>query len=137
MKQLLIILVASIAFAGCGGGHDYDVKSDKSYEKSKLSIEQTEKASPASFLKVTASDKRNLLGQTVVNGRIINNAKIAAFKDVEVKLQFFSKTGTLLEEDHETVYETITPGSTKSFKSKYFTPKGTDSVAIVVVGAKI
>jgi hypothetical protein len=136
MRNLLFILCTSVAFVSCGGGKDYDVKSDKTYEKSKGSLEETEKSSPASFLTASGTDKKNLLGQTVVKGKITNNAKIVTFKDVDVKLQFFSKTGTLLEEDHETVFENVPPGGTKSFKSKYFTPKGTDSVAMIVVGAK-
>jgi predicted methyltransferase len=136
MRNFLFIICASAAFASCGGGKDYDVKSDKGYEKNKVSLEETEKKSPAAFLKATGTDKKNLLGQTVVKGKITNNAKIVTFKDVDVKLQFFSKTGTLLEEDRETIFENLPPGGTKSFKSKYFTPKGTDSVAIVVMGAK-
>ena len=61
---------------------------------------------------------------------------MVSYKDIDIKLSFYSKTGTLLEEDHEIVYETIHPGYNANFKSKYFTPKGTDSVAMHVVGAK-
>jgi hypothetical protein len=42
----------------------------------------------------------------------------------------------VLEEDHETVYETIAPGASFKFKSKFFTPKGSDSVGFKVVEAK-
>jgi hypothetical protein len=58
-------------------------------------------------------------------------------QDVELELSFFSKTGVLLEKDNETVYEMIEPGKSADFKSKYFAPKGTDSVAIKIVGAKV
>ncbi len=44
--------------------------------------------------------------------------------------------GALLETDKETFYEIIHPGETKDFKTKYFAPKGTDSVALKVIGAK-
>jgi hypothetical protein len=61
---------------------------------------------------------------------------VATYKDVDVKLDFYSKTGTLLETDKETVFEVIGPGQSKNFKTKYFAPKGTDSVALSVTAAK-
>ena len=76
------------------------------------------------------------MGQTVVKGKLISSAKMVTYKDVDIKLSFYSKTGALLEVDQEVIYETIAPGSTVSFKTKYFTPKGTDSVAMKIVSAK-
>ncbi len=107
------------------------------YEKGKLSVSEIEQRNPVRFLAVNGSNKKNLLGQTVIKGNVINNAKMVSFKDIEIKLSFYSKTGTLLEEDHEVVYETLAPGAGKSFKTKYFAPKGTDSVALKVISAKV
>jgi hypothetical protein len=59
------------------------------------------------------------------------------YKDIELELSFFSKTGVLLEKDPETVYEILEPGKAVSFKTKYFAPKDADSVFIRVLGAKI
>jgi hypothetical protein len=67
---------------------------------------------------------------------VFNNAKIVTYKDVDVKISFYSKTGAILEEDHETVFENIAPGKSAKFKAKMFTPKGTDSVSFKVEGAK-
>ena len=55
---------------------------------------------------------------------------------ISFELSFFSKTGTLLEKDNETVYDEIAPGTSSNFKTKYFAPKGTDSVGIKIVSAK-
>jgi uncharacterized lipoprotein NlpE involved in copper resistance len=137
MKSLLIALLAGIfILMACNNRHDYEIKSKDKYENGKLSIEDIEKKSPERFLSVKGSNKKNLLGQTVIKGTIFNNAKIVYYKDVELKLFFYSKTGTLLEEDHDTIYESISPGGSASFKSKYFAPKGTDSIAIKVLTAK-
>jgi hypothetical protein len=89
------------------------------------------------FLVVGGHDKRNILGQTVVKGTITNKATVAIFKDVELKLSFYSKTRALLETDKETVFEVLQPGESKNFKTKYFAPKGTDSVTLEVLGAKV
>ncbi len=137
MKYLLIVLIlAGYTFAACKSKRDYDIKSKDQYEKGKSSIEGIEKKNPVQFLSVNGTDKRNLLGQTVVKGNIFNNAKMVHYKDVEIKLSFYSKTKTILEEDREVVYETIGPGGSVGFKSKYFAPKGTDSVGMVIVSAK-
>ena len=96
----------------------------------------TEQKNPALFITVSGRDKRNLIGQTVVKGTLTNIAKVSSFKDVDLELSFYSKTGAMLEKDKETIYETLAPGDSKNFKTKYFAPKGTDSVALKVTGAK-
>lgn len=134
MKILLTAALVTIILGACGGGKDKSSPSDN-YEKGKLKVADIEAKAPERFLQVTGSDKRNLIGQRVVRGTIENKAKIISYKDVELRIRFYSKTGILLEEDHETVYEEIAPGGSQSFKSKYFAAKGTDSVALSVVKA--
>ena len=136
MKRLLLtVLPLTILFSSCN-----EKKSDKkvadTYEKGKLTLEEIEKKNPEKFLVVGGKDKRNLLGQTVIKATIINNARVVSYKDIDIKLSFYSKTGALLEEDHEVVYETVAPGASVNFKSKYFAAKGTDSVGFKVVSAK-
>ncbi len=109
----------------------------KSYEETKNTLLTKEQKDPAKFLVVNGQDKKNLLGQTVVKGTIKNIATVATFKDVDIKLSFYSKTKALLETDKETVFEVLTAGKSKDFKTKYFAPKGTDSVALEVLAAKI
>ena len=137
MKKLLIVLFASaFFFASCNNEKNYNINSSDKYEKGKSSLEDIEKKAPEKFLTVSGNSRKNLLMQTVVKGKVFNNAKIVTYKDVAVKLKFYSKTGTLLEEDTDIIYETINPGGSASFKSKYFAPKGTDSVAMSITGAK-
>ena len=95
-------------------------------------MEKAEEKKPEKFLSVKSSYKKNLLGQSVVSGIIYNNAKVANYKDIEIKLQFYSKTNSLLEEDVETIYEEVNAGGITKFKSKYFSPKGTNSVVVTV-----
>lgn len=108
-----------------------------SYEQTRKVLQEKEQKNPANFLTVVGKDKKNLLGQTVIKGKLTNHATIAVFKDVDVKLFFYSKTKALLETETETIFEQVQPGQTKDFKTKYFAPKGTDSVGIQVIGAKM
>ena len=137
MKKLtLLVICISSIFMACSSSEEKEAKAADKYEETKLSLEEIEKQTPEKFITVAGTDKKNLLGQTVVKGKITNNAKMATFKDVDIKLFFYSKTGVLLQEDQEMLYETVAPGAVKSFKSKYFAPKGTDSIAMKVVSAK-
>ena len=129
-------LIICIMTVSCNNASKYEIVATDKYEKSKESLAEQEQNNPARFLTVTGTDKKNLFGQTVVKGIIFNKAKIVSYKDVELRLSFYSKTGTLLEQDKEVIYETIPPGGSKRFKSKYFTPKGTDSVSLIVTSAK-
>jgi hypothetical protein len=138
MKKIIpVLIMLSFVFAACGGDEKSAEKKDKDkYEQTKETLEQTEKKTPKRFLTVEGSDRKNLIGQRVIKGTISNKATVASYKDVDIELSFYSETGALLEKDHEVIYETIAPGGSTSFKTKYFAPKGTDSVAMKIVGAK-
>lgn len=135
MKFSIFIIVIFL-FAGCSNNPKYEIKDNK-YENRKEAVSEIERKTPVAFLEAHVQSKKNLLRQTVVRGQLFNKAKMVTYKDIQIKLQFFSKTSALLEEDQDTIYDEISPGSTVKFKSKYFTPKGTDSVAISIVSAKV
>jgi major membrane immunogen (membrane-anchored lipoprotein) len=137
MKKLSVLLFISSVLFSCSNNDSKKAEKEKdSYQATKESLQDKEKKNPENFLTVAGHDKHNLLGQTVVKGTVTNKATVATYKDVDVKLDFYSKTGTLLETDKETVFEVIGPGQSKNFKTKYFAPKGTDSVALSVTAAK-
>ena len=134
MKLFVTVFAAAILLISCKGNSSN--KDEKNYEKSKETLEQTEQKNPTKFITVDGDKKKNLIGQTVVRGEVFNNATIVSYKDVDVKISFYSSTGAVLEEDHETVYESIAPGKSAKFKAKMFTPKGTDSVGFKIMEAK-
>jgi hypothetical protein len=133
----LLFFTFSIIFISCTSDSKKTATEKESYEKTKESMKAKEEQRPSDFLFVEGHDKKNLLGQTVIKGTLVNKATVAIFKDIDVKLYFYSKTNALLETDKETVFEVLHPGETKDFKTKYFAPKGTDSVALDVLGAKV
>ena len=135
MRIISFLFLMIIATASCTNNPNSE-RAEKNYERAKENLADTEKKNPTKFLFAAGDKKKNLIGQTVVKGSITNTAKMITFKDIDVKITFYSKTGTLLEEDHEKVYENITPGTTLKFKTKFFTPKGTDSLALQVVDAR-
>jgi type IV pilus biogenesis protein CpaD/CtpE len=137
MKQIPVLLFITLLFITACSSNDKKTTDKKdAYEQTKETLAETEKKNPVRFLSVEGHDKKNLLGQTVVKGTLTSKATVSSYKDVEIELSFYSKTGTLLEKDIETIFETIAPGKDADFKTKYFAPKGTDSVALKVMGAK-
>lgn len=134
----MILLLFSFALFSCGSSDSKNALTEKeNYELTKRNLKDKEIKNPQSFLTVTGSNKHNLVGQTVVRGTVANKATVAVYKDVNLQLDFYSKTGALLETDKETIYEVIRPGQSKSFKIKYFAPRGSDSVALKVLDAKV
>lgn len=132
MQKYLAVLVVLALFAACKSDKKEKTFDNNSYETVKETLAEKEKNNPKRFLMVTNTDRKNLIGQTVVKGSISNKATICWYKDVELRLSFYSKTGVKLDEGLETIYENIGPGKTIKFKTKYFAPKGTDSVAISI-----
>lgn len=140
MKKYIafLILAASVVLFSCSSDTAIKEKTEKeSYQLTKDELLKKEQKKPQDFITVTGYNKKNILGQTVVKGTLVNKASVATFKDVDIKLSFYSRTQALLETDNETEYMTLGPGESKDFKTKYFAPKGTDSVALIVLGAKV
>ena len=137
MKKIACIVLSIILLSACNNKAKEAAAEKENYQKAAETLLEKEKKNPISFLTVNSNEKHNLLGQTVIKGSINNKAKVCTYKDVQLELSFFSKTGTLLEKDNETVYDNIEPGKSADFKTKYFAPKGTDSVAIKILSAKI
>jgi len=106
----------------------------KTYEENKISLAQREREHPEQFLKISSDDKKNLFGITVVKGKIVNTASVAAYKNTRIKMLCY-QNGIRVEEHEDVMPEIIKPGGTKTFKTKYHLPKGTDSLAISVMSA--
>lgn len=134
--NLMVFFFLSM-FTSCNlGEKNKEAKKKQTYEASKKTIEEIERESPLKFLSVVGKDKKNIIGQTVVNGTIINKATAIAYKNFSIRVSFYSKTGTLLEEDEETIMEQVGPGDEIEFKSKFFAPKDSEEVKLKVVSAK-
>ncbi|MEO8852206.1 MAG: hypothetical protein ABI359_00405 [Ginsengibacter sp.] len=137
IKSCFAICMLSFVLYACNGSQTREKVEKEAYQINKNALFAKEVKEPAMFLTVNGISKKNIIGQTVVKGTLTNKASIATYKDVDLKLSFFSRTKTLLETDKETIYLILDPGESRGFKTKYFAPKGTDSVALQVLGAKI
>ena len=100
-----------------------DVQSATNAEKNEQQLKEelllSESSRPLDFLTVKYVWRMNLAGQTVVEGDVLNSASMARFKNVKIKVKFFSKTDVLLKEEIFTVMEFLKPKGSASFKVKF------------------
>ena len=91
---LAFLTFFSMLLAACNS--DTAVKEKASYNATKTALLHKEENDPPAFITVSGTSKKNIVGQTVVKGTLVNKASVATFKDVDIKLSFYSKTQALL-----------------------------------------
>lgn len=84
----------------------------------KESLYSKESRSPLSYLSAKYTYKVNLLANTIIEGKIINSATTAGFKNVEMTVSFLSKTGVVLGRETFTVMEFVPANSSVNFRHK-------------------
>jgi hypothetical protein len=128
MKFLLVILSFFFSIS-CKEKFD-----TKTYQENKESLAQRESEHPQQFLKISSNDKKNLFGTTIVKGKIVNTASVAAYKNARVKMLCY-KNSIRVEEHEDIMPDVMKPGTVHNFKIKYHLPKGTDSLALFIMSA--
>ena len=133
MRSVVLLLILAIGLFSC---KNKDKKfDDHSYQETKISLAEKERNNPREFLQLSGDDHRNFFGKTVYKGVIKNTATVAAYNEVRIKLLYF-KNGIQVANHEEQFEKTIPPNDDFSFKARYKTPKGTDSVAAYIMSAK-
>jgi len=100
-----------------------------------MSLEETEKASPIEFLKARGTYRQNIIAQWVLEGTISNTASLAKYKDVVLKIVYYSKTQTKIGSEEKTLFEYFKPNTQQSFKIKTAGFEGTSSIGFEIISA--
>jgi hypothetical protein len=133
MKYFLLSVLFASGLLAC---NNKDKKfDDHSYQEQKISLAEKERSNPKQFLRLSGDDHRNFWGKTVYKGLIKNTATVASYTNIRVKLLYF-KEGKQVANHEEVFDNALAPNDDFSFKAKYKTPKGTDSVAAYIMSAK-
>lgn len=136
MKHLIALIILAVFAASCGGSKANDETPSAKYEEKKNSLEETERSNPLQFLKMrNGNDRSNLVNKVVIEGDVINNATLVAYKDIEINIIFKNEKGSVIQKDTKTLGMTIQPASTQAVKVKVKKPKGTASVLFDITGA--
>ena len=146
MKKIISLLAILILVGACNGnegGHKQtkkntkcDTDSAETYQQKVQSIKQTELSQPTNFLKASGTYNQTLFGNSIkLHGIITNIANVANFKDVVIKVTFYSKTKAFLGNNNYVVHDFFPPHSEKPFELKIDKLDDTNTIEWVVVKA--
>ncbi len=90
---------------------------------------------PASYIKTKIKWRKNLVGETVVEGNLVNIATLADFKDPVISITWLSKTNTPLATTSHPLYEYLAAKKTIPYKLKIKAPAKYASIKASVESA--
>jgi uncharacterized protein YxeA len=112
-------------------------RAPQTYEERIESVEEIEKKNPVKFLSADGSYRENFWGDKLkVSCAITNYATVASYKDVVVRVTYYTKTKTVLASEDHIIYEVIPPNKTKTVQLKIVNYKNTHTIGWDVVSAK-
>lgn len=155
MKQitLMTLIATAFYFASCNsGGSSYNSERPKTPEELREELKEEELNNPTSYLDdkdVSIKSNQVLVSEEtffksakyaedgkIIEGFIVNKATLGKFKDVVVKVSYYSSTETLIDEKQYVFYEYYEPNSSNYFTLKVYPPSAYDKFGFSVVDAK-
>ena len=126
-----ILIIAGLGIYSYAKNQDYETYGEKI-----LSVEELENATPTDFLTADGTYNESFWGSKIkIDGEIINSATVAHYKDVVVRVTYYSKTKSILGSEDYTIYEVFPPNSLKPFELKVENYKDVNSIGWNVISA--
>ncbi len=135
MKSLYSLTLICLILSACDSANSSHPSVQ--YEEKKKSLRESETDNPLKFLKVKGSLRSNIIGQTVVEGEIINNATLVSYKNMKLQIIFKDADGSVVEKDSKVIDDVVKPNSTDNFKVKLSHVKGASTVLVDITGAEV
>ena len=99
-------------------------------------IGQYEAENPVEFLEANGRYNENFWGDKLqITTEINNKAKVASYKDVKLKVIYYSKTNSIIGSNEFTVYEIIPPQKITEVELKIDNYENVDKIGWEVVNA--
>jgi hypothetical protein len=130
---LLIFVLLSgglYAYAKWKQGKDSDASSTNDYYEAVMTVEEKEKANPQDFISAEGTYRDNFWGDAIKMSVVLSNtATVANFKDIKLKVTFYSKTDTELDVKYYTIYENLPAHSTITHQMKIARPQNCEKLS--------
>jgi hypothetical protein len=111
-------------------------KKPKSYIEQKMTIEETENSDPLRFLSVEGNYNESFWGTKFkLKGKVTNQATIADYKDLIMKITYYSQTKSAIGTKDYTIYKIFEPNQVTEFKLDVANYKDVKSIGLEIVGA--
>ncbi|WP_339890233.1 DUF4339 domain-containing protein [uncultured Flavobacterium sp.] len=138
LKIIAIVLIVYLGAALIINAINENSSNESSYVESVMTIEQIEAQSPLDYLNASGTYNENFFGDAIkVNGIVTNSATMTTYKDITIRVDYYSKTKTLLNSEEYMLYEFYSPNSTKEFKLKVKNYNNVASLGWEVVNASV
>lgn len=145
-NKLFIFLFATVACISCNSGsgstsgssssNEGAVEIQKTPEQLKAELKQQEQIAPTEYLSADGTYKENFWGDKLkIKCTLHNKATLASYKDVVVRVTFYTKTNTELGSKEYTIYEIVNANSDKTVDMKIDTYKDVATIGWDVVSA--
>lgn len=129
----VIVLVGIEVFATYNNN---DTTQPETYADRVLTIEEIENNSPTDFLSADGKYRESFWGTKLkLDVSVTNQATLADYKDVVIRIRFYSKTNTLIGTEDHTIYEILPPNSVKNFKLEVKNFKDVETIGWDVIDA--
>jgi hypothetical protein len=129
-QKIITILIVTITISAC------KENKTENYQEKLMTIEQTEKTQPTRFLRAEGTYNKSLFGGKLnFDGVIKNSATVVTYKDVVVKLTYFSENKTEIGKIEHTIQDFFPPQSEKPFELKIENDKAIHSIGWEVIAA--
>ncbi|MBS1511461.1 MAG: DUF4339 domain-containing protein [Bacteroidetes bacterium] len=133
---LIIIIGGGLIIANRNSSNGGSYGTGSTYQEKVMTVEETERSQPATFLKADGNYNENFWGDKLkVHGIIKNTATVASFKDAVVRITYYSKTNTDLGSKDYTIYENFPPHSEVKFELKIENYRNVNSIGWTVLDA--
>ena len=128
----VLVLVGLEVFAS----YNNDNSQPETYADKVLTIKDIENNSPTDFLSADGKYRESFWGTKLkLDVSVTNQATVADYKDVVIRIRFYSKTETLIGTEDHTIYEVLPPNSVKNFKLEVKNYKDVETIGWEVIDA--
>jgi hypothetical protein len=132
----LLVVLFSASCRSSSGRPDPFQEEPQTYEQKKLSIEQEEQQNPSQFLEAGGNYRTNFLGDKMkVSGYVQSTATVANFKDIVIRVTFYTRTDTEIKSENYTLYEFVNAGKRVNFQWKLAAPSNCEKLGWDVISA--
>lgn len=149
-KSFGFLFVASLTLLSCNSGSFASAEKVKNTDQLLTELKMQEKKYPLIYLSVDADIKENrikikeeneirnaeyLTDGSTIYGSIKNTATMAEFKDLVLRLTYYSNTGSEIESKDFPINEFFAPKSINNFRLKVYPPESMTKFGIDIKNA--
>ena len=111
-----------------------DPPSELELKREKMLKEHNE---PENFVDISFDYKKNLFGESVIEGNLKNKAEYTTYSDFDMMIYFETQEGVTLDSAQQGIFVALEPGEKEEFRLKAKGPRKGKVVTLMISDAKV